>query len=244
MSKLNQVIAVESGVKTRVNGLMSEVYKAVQHPALFEGFNKKYQPLAEDGEKFPDERKNVQMSAPDVIKQATTALTELFDVTATKDFGNCGAKSDVVVDGVPLLKDVPVTYLLFLEKQLTDLHTLVSKMPVLDSAENWTFDANSSLYRTEATQTVRTKKVQKALVLYPATDKHPAQCKDITEDQTVGNWEQTKFSGAYPAPTKYALVAKIEKLQKAVKYAREEANTTPATDQNIGSVVFNWLLGQ
>jgi len=35
---------------------------------------------------------------------------------------------------------VPATYLLFLEKQLTDLHTLVSKLPVLDASETWVFD--------------------------------------------------------------------------------------------------------
>ena len=30
-----------------------------------------------------------------------------------------------------------MTYLLFLEKQLTDLHTFVKKLPVLDAAESW-----------------------------------------------------------------------------------------------------------
>ena len=37
------------------------------------------------------------------------------------------AKADLVVDGVTLAKDLPVTYLLFLEKQLTELKAFVSK---------------------------------------------------------------------------------------------------------------------
>ncbi len=243
MAKLNQVVAVESGIKTRVNAAVSELYKAVQHPALFEGFSKQYRPLSEEGEKFPPETKNVQMASRGVLEQALKALTELFDVTAQKDFANTQAKADVVVDGNVLLTGVPVPYLLFLEKQLTDIHTLVAKLPVLDPAETWTADVNSGLYRTEPTQTVRTKKIQKALILIPPTDKHPGQAKDITEDVTVGNWEQTKFSGAMPAPVRTALVAKIEKVQRAVKFAREEANGQLAPAQDIASKVFGYLFG-
>ena len=39
-------------------------------------------------------------------------MTEIFDLTARKDWSNCIARGDIVVDSVPLLVDVPVTYLL------------------------------------------------------------------------------------------------------------------------------------
>lgn len=243
MSKLNQVIAVESGVKKKTNETMSTIYKAVQHPAMFDGFNKTYKPINENGDQYPPEKKLVQLTAPDVVKEATRALSELFDVTATKDFANCAAKADVVVDDLVILNQVPVTYLLFLEKQLTDLHTLVAKLPVLDPAETWNYDANSNMYRTETTSTIRTAKEQQALVLYPATDKHPAQTQLITKDVTVGTWEQVKFSGAFPKPVKEKLLMRIEKLQKAVKYAREEANTVNYQDVSVGNKVFDWILG-
>lgn len=243
MSKLNQTIAIESSTKTRANATMSEIYKAVQHPALFEGFNKRYHPLDDEGERFPDESKNVQMRAEQTLRSAVSALTGLFDVTATKDYGNCRARADVVVDGKVILEGVPVTYLLFLEKQLTDLHTLASKMPVLDPADDWKLDTATSLYRTEPTMTIRTKKVQRSLVLLAPTDKHPGQAQMITEDQTVGNWEQTKFSGAWPASVRDRTIARIEKLQHAVKFAREEANTLAVDDQSVGERVFGWLLG-
>lgn len=241
--RLSQVIAVESGVKNRATASMSEVYKQVQHPALFEGFNKKYQPLAEDSERFPDENKKVQMTALEVINTARRTLSELFDVTATKDYGNTAAKADIAVDGTIIVANVPVPYLLFLEKQLTDLHTLVSKIPVLDSADSWSVDPNSGLHRTEPTKTTRTKKVQKSLVLLPPTDKHPGQAQLITEDQAVGTWDMTKFSGAMPKPSKDALLERIEKLQKAVKFAREEANATSVPERKISNQVFDWLLG-
>lgn len=241
MTKLNQVIAVEKGIKQKNNDVGSELYKALQKPALFNGLNKKYKPMEENGEKFAPESVKVQMNVANVLKENSRVLTELMDITATKDFANCAAKANVVVDGVTIVSDAPATYLLFLEKQLTDLHTMINTLPVLDSAEDWTLDENAGLYKTDATETIKTKKVQKSLVLLAPTDKHPGQAQLITDDQTVGHWETVKMSGAMPAPDKAALVEKIEKLQKAVKFAREEANTTEAAPVKVGDKLLGWL---
>jgi hypothetical protein len=40
-----------------------------------------------------------------------------------------------------------------------DVHTFISKPPVLDAAENWIYDSNADCYTIEPTQTPRTKKV-------------------------------------------------------------------------------------
>lgn len=241
--RLNQVIAVEKGVKNRSNSEISELYKAIQKPALFDGFTKNYQPVSEDDERLPPQSQRVQYNANDVLRQVSSTMTELFDVTAMKDFANCGAKADVVVDGVTLLKDAPATYLLFLEKQLTDIHTFIDKLPTLDPAEEWSMDPNSGNFRSKTTATTRTKKVQKPLVLYPATDKHPAQTQLVTEDITAGTWEQVKSSGAIPEPRRKELLARVVKLQKAVKMAREEANEADVPAISVGDKIFGWLFG-
>jgi hypothetical protein len=183
----------------------------------------------------------VQVKAEDVLRQIAANLTRLFDVTATKDWANCTARADVVVEGRTLLRDVPVSYLLFLEKQLTDLHTFVKKLPVLDAAESWTFDPSSDWYRTEAVRTLRTKKVPRNHVKAEATEKHPAQVEVYYEDIAVGYWTQTKFSGALPAQRVNELAERVEKLSQAVKFAREEANTFEVTDQRVGEAVFGYL---
>lgn len=239
--KLNQTIAVEKSVKTRVNTEVTGLYHTVQKPALFEGFTKTYQPKTEGDEAFPPEGARVQFSVSDVLRQVGTKLTELFDVTATKDYANCVAKADVVVDGAVLVKDAPATFLLFLEKQLTDLHTVASKIPVLDPAQSWEFDKNAGLFKTPATQTAKTKKVTKALVLYPHSDKHPAQTAQVADDVITGYWNQIKMSGAVPDERRRVLLTKIEKLQKAVKFAREQANMVDATGQSVGEKLFSWL---
>jgi hypothetical protein len=242
--KLNQVIAIEKGIKTSTKDVIDSEYKAIAHPNLFDGFHKRYKPLAEGGETFPPETKVVQKRAEQSLRLVTDAWTKLFDVTAQKDYANCAARADVVVDGKPLLTGVPVTYLLFLEKQLVDLRSFVTRLPALDTSETWTHDVNQGLYVAPVSQTHRTKKVQKALVLYPATDKHAAQTQLITEDEVVGHWDQTKFSAAIAAPEKERLLGRIDQVITAVKVAREAANSADAPPVYVGSAVLGWITGK
>jgi hypothetical protein len=122
--KLNQVIAIEKGTKSRSLQDLTEAHHTLQKPALLAGIARTYRPKDEEGEQFPPESTRVQVKAEDVIRKTSEVLTKLFDVVATKDWANCTAKADVTVDGTVLLSQVPATYLLFLEKQLVDLHTI------------------------------------------------------------------------------------------------------------------------
>jgi hypothetical protein len=207
------------------------------------GFHKSYQPRDEDGETYPPESQKVQHNATEVLERVAASLAELFDITATKDWTNCNARADVVVDGRALIKDVPATYLLFLEKQLSDLHTFIAKMSELDPGSDWSVDPGTGLYKTDTTMTKRTRKVQRPITLYEATKEHPAQTQLITEDVIAGTWMTIKYSGAMPAPRKKQLLARIEKLSNAVKFAREQANAVEATDKKLGKEVFDFLFG-
>src|SRR5262249_23174404 len=141
MPRLNQIIAIEKGVKTRSQKELTEAHHALQKPALLAGLSRTYRPKDEEGDPLPPEATKVQIKAEEIIRRTADILVELFDVTATKDYTNCNARADVVVDGKVLLSSVPVTYLLFLEKQLVDLHTFIKKLPVLDASESWSFDS-------------------------------------------------------------------------------------------------------
>ncbi|HXR71662.1 hypothetical protein [Actinocrinis sp.] len=243
MTKLNQIIAVEKGVKSKSFQELTEAHHAVQKAALLSGISRTYQPKDEEGEQLPPESTRVQIKAEEVLRQTAATLTRLFDVTATKDWANCVAKADVTVDGRTLVKDVPVSYLLFLEKQLTDLHTFVKKLPILDAAESWAHDPSSDSWKTEPVRTVKTKKVPRNHVKAEATEKHPAQVEVYYEDIPVGYWTTVKFSGSLPARRVNELLERVEALQNAVKFAREEANGTSVTDQHVGEAVFGYLFG-
>lgn len=242
-TKLNQILAVEKGVKSDTQRKVTEAYHTIQKNALLSGLSRTYQPIDDEGERLPPESTRVQVQGEDLLKQVGAALTRLFDVTATKDWANCAARADVKVDGSTLLEDVPVTYLLFLEKQLVDLHTFVAKLPVLDAAEAWTPDQSTDCWRTEPVKTTRTKKVPRNHVKAEATDKHPAQVEVYHEDIVVGFWTKVTFSGAVPQKRVNELLERVGRLQNAVKFAREEANGTEITYQRVGEKVLGYLLG-
>ncbi|MFC9955018.1 hypothetical protein ACFVIN_32150 [Streptomyces prasinus] len=241
MTKLNQIIAVEKGVKSKAVQDVNGAHQKVQKPALLSGISRTYQPKDEEGEQLPPESTRVQVQGEDVLREMAASLTRLFDVTATKDWANCAARADVVVEGRTVLAEVPVSYLLFLEKQLTDLHAFVRKLPTLDAAESWSHDPSTDWWKTDPVRTIRTKKVPRNHVKAEATEKHPAQVEVYYEDVPIGYWTTVKFSGALPARRLNELVERIEKLQQAVKFAREEANGTEVTDQRVGDAVFGYL---
>ncbi|MEV0648621.1 hypothetical protein AB0I28_25500 [Phytomonospora sp. NPDC050363] len=242
MAKLNQIIAVEKSVKAKSAQELADAQREVHKPALLSGIARTYQAKDEEGEQLPPESTRVQVRADEILKGLGASLTRLFDVTASKDATNSVATADVVVGDEVLLSGVPVTYLLFLEKQLTELHAFVRKLPVLDNSESWVFNDSADCWSTEPVRTVRTKKVPFNHVKAEATEKHPAQVDVYFEDVAIGYWTTVKFSGALPAKRVSVLIERIEKLQHAVKFAREEANNTELLDRKVGDKVFGYLL--
>jgi len=241
MTKLNQVIALEKGTKTEVYGKVTKLHHDVQKAALTSGISRTYQPLDDEGEQFPPESTRVQVRATDVLDEIASATSRLFDLTLTKDFGNTTAFADIKVGDQVIAEKVPVTTLLFLEKQLTDIATIVAKLPALDPAEEWRRDEATDLYATIPVKTVKSKKIPRNHIKSPATDKHPAQVEVWMEDQVVGNWTTVKFSGALPASRINQLKERVRLLQEAVKLAREEANSTVVTDRKMGESIFGYL---
>lgn len=241
MPKLNAILAVEKGRRTELHTLITSLHRATQQASLMTGHHKKFTPRREDGEAFPDDSQVVQLTYEAAIKDITGALVSLLDTVATKDWTNCEARADVVVDGKVFLPQVPVTFLLFLEKELHDLRTFVEKMVELDPAERWSYDAGTGLHQSEPVQTQKTKKEQRPIVLYHATEHHPAQTQLITEDVVVGHWTTVKRSGAIPRPRKRALLERITKLEEAVKFARERANSIDAIEINAGRRILEFI---
>lgn len=243
MAKLNQIIAVEKSVKAKAQSALSTAARELSKQPLLSGLSRTYQPKDEEGEQLPPESTKVQVRAEDALRTVGSRLSRLFDVTATKDATNNTTTADVKIDDTVLLAEVPVTYLLFLEKQLSELHGFIKTLPVLDAAESWSFNDSADCFATEPVRTIRTKKVPRNHVKAEATEKHPAQVEVYHEDVTIGYWNTVKFSGAIPAKRVSQLLDRVEKLQHAVKFAREEANSTEVVDYKVGDKVFGYLFG-
>jgi hypothetical protein len=239
--KLNQLIAIVSGQKSKTQRQISDLYKKIQNSDLMLGITRIYRPKDEEGEQFPSETKRVQFTAKQALKESEKIYSEVWDLIYSQDVANCTANADVKVNEEVILKAIPVTSLMYLEKQLTDLSTFVEKIPVLDTTEGWILDPDLGYYSAGPIETVKTKKVPKNHIKYEATKDHPAQVEVFHEDIIIGRWETVKFNAGLAPVEKEKILKKIDLLRNAVKMAREEANMLDVSIKNISKRVFEWV---
>lgn len=242
MPRLNQIVAIQADLQKQAVETTKQHRTVLEHPQLLHGLTRTYHPKGDQDDKLPGEFSRVQARIPDLLDSLSAHLTQVFDNAATLDYTNCTAKADVVVDGVKVLEQVPPTYLLWLARQLGELEEFLKRIPTLDPTEDWTFDAEVGLWKTEAAETVRTKKTPRTHIKYEATAQHPAQVEMYYEDIPAGNWRVVKTSGAVPVTRVAELLGRIRKLQMAVKAAREEANTVKVEEHKAGEAIFGYLL--
>lgn len=241
MSHLSQIVAIEKDVKEKAIQSRSRAEGMFGKASLLSGLSRSYTPKDDDGEKLPSESSSVQVKARQILDEVQGSLITLFDTVATKDYANCTAKASIVIDGKVLLPDVPTTYILFLEKQLAELLAFIKKVPTLDAAEEWRYNEAQDCYATQPAETIRTKKIPQRFVLSEATDKFPAQVQVYQEDIPTGRWKTIKYSGAIPAKELNEMIVRIEKVQQAVKFAREEANRSEVKQQYVGSPLLHYI---
>jgi hypothetical protein len=240
---LSQVIAVEKDIKDKASQKLAHARGVFGNRGVLSGIARTYTPIEDGGEVLPAESTRVQHTVAQVLKDTQESLVALFDTTATKDYTNCVAKADIIVDGKTLLKGVPATYILFLEKQVAELLSFVKSIPTLDASEEWQHNQALDTWATPPVETIRSKKVMRNHVLAEATDKHPAQVQVYAEDIPAGRWKTIKYSGAMPATEHNAMIARIERLQRAIKHAREDANRQEVTQQHAGEPLLHYIFG-
>jgi len=234
MKKLNQFNAILTSKKSEVEKQVTEVYKLIQKEALFQGRERTYRPSDEErGQRLPPESQRVQQRATDLLTTVAKLWNSVWALTLTQDTGNQSARADIVIDGKVILPNVPITSLLYLDKQVNDLETFLTKLPVPDPAEEWTPDANTGLLKGRLTESVRTSKEPTVIVKYEATKEHPAQTELFTKDVPVGTWNQILYSGAIQAGKREEFLSRVHKLQEAIKIAREQANLLEVEKQSV-----------
>ena len=241
--KLHEIVAIRKGIKSRTYSVLTDLHNFLKKPEPFNGLTKTFKPVAEDGEVYPSEDKKVTATTHDTLRRVRQVRSEFFDIEATLCYGNQQAMADVVVDGRVIIEAAPATLLLALEKEVNDLYTFAESLPTLDVTKSWSKDPNSHLFRSDTEITHKGKKVQKAIVLYPHTENHPAQTQMVSEDVIEGFWHKTFLSGAMPLPEKEALLERIDKMRQAIKRARARANDSIVERAEIGDAIFSYLLG-
>jgi hypothetical protein len=247
--KLNQILAIEAGARKRDYADLTKTHQILQKTSLFDGLIRTFKPRTEDGHQYPEESKPIQMNANELVREVLSQVTDLFNVVATKDWGNVKASADIVIEEEGkepqvLAKNVPTPYLLFLEKQLNDIRTFIKKLPTLSTSKSWSYDANKGVFTAAPEKTVKTKKTDEVVVLYPHTTEHPAQTQLSKKDVIEGEWTEQHTSTAFRIDDVKAMEARLTKLERAVKFAREEANSIEIDRQTVGSALVKYVFDQ
>jgi len=236
---LGEVVAVEKTARQSADKQREELLRRVQRKELFAGFSQVYKHDQHDPEGLhsqPEKTEVLQERTPEILAELARVLTPALDLSAAKEYANTAATADVVLDEedqVPLLRDVPVTYLLPLEHQLGQVLGFFRALQVRDR----------SFRSRHPEQRLRVEKGLKSLVLIEPTQYQAGQAQAVPDEKRTGVWEITRFSGALSREDKLALIERCERLIGAVHQARVRANRAEAGRVSVAGPVFSYLLG-
>lgn len=240
--KLFQFIVTDDEVRGAANKIRSETIKVFNGRDLFNGVEKVYQPKDTEGEQLEPTHKNVVTTVHNRLEYTMKYVGALLDFEATRDKTNCKAVADLVIDGKTLAAQVPAVTLLSLEKRLAEVRAYYDAIPTLDLSKKWEkVKDDEGKWQYGPIQQFKTAKKTKAVVLYEATEKHPAQVKEVVEDVTIGTWATTSYSGELHPGEKAACIARIDKLIEAVKKARMNANEATVEKLEVGAALFSYI---
>lgn len=214
-------------------------------PEPLAGVHRVYRPDNDEGEQIPPQSKKVQINVTRVLRDLTSVVGRELSLEWLQDNGNAVARADVIVDGVTVIAAAPVTYLLRLDKWLTNLRTFIDQLPALDPAVDWHYDLDRECWASDPVETFRTVKESTVLVKWaPPNEKftQQAQTEVISVDKRAGVWFTTQLSGALKAERIREYRTRVTKLIDAVRVARETANATEIPDQTtVGPAVLAFL---
>lgn len=232
---LAQVVGVEKHLRKKDNEVGSSLKKRVQVPALITGRTKTFREKNDQitPEQYGhNEYQQVALTVEDALKEAGSYSAAALNVIASKDRTNQVATADVEFRSTTLLRDVPVSHLLFLENYLTEWRTFLFVLPVLDPSRKWTEDeGRQGQWKSDIQVTDRTLPSKVVVSLTKATDKFAETAQLIDQQVLVGWFDNQILSGAVTEDRKKHLLDNCDDLIAAVKDAVAQANKTEAIEE-------------
>jgi len=255
MSKLHEVLAVEGELAGVFKNILQETSTTFdKKPDHFQGHDKTLEMFAAERKaEEVTEHKEVTETVPSKLAYMFGHVVRFIDCNLQKESANQIALADVVVTdevtGVTTTigTNLPATFLLGLETKLKLVRDVLQTIPTVPPGFTWTPESNaekSGLWRrNEIEVRQKTEKVVKPVVLYPATDKHPAQVKELSEDVQVGKFTTVHYNGMLTPLDKSRLLGRIDALARAVKQARQRANSVEVPQAAVGKAIQDFILG-
>lgn len=248
---LHEILAVEKTRNDQLSVLMKDTTAKFGKFEWFQGHHKRLKMLEETPQNKVLEAQAAETRAlPTTVHETLEYLlnfwAEAEDVQMAKNCTNQDAKADLEFRGTVILEAVPVDELLGLESRLQGLRSIMAAMPTLQAAIRYVPDPDSgrkgSWRAAEESKTVKTEKVTRPVVLYEATDKHPAQIEKVSTDSVVGEFSLLSVCGAATSAQKAEAISIIDDLLAEAKKARMRANMTPVSNRKIGKVLTDLIM--
>ncbi len=245
MPKLHELLAVHTALEnqaTKVRSELTDTFSKKRH--LFEEKRVTFTPTGE-GNSITESQSDIQSSVDDELEWITNHLVKALDASHQIAEANTMARADIVLeDDTVLVKDVPATALLELEKRVAEIQALIVAVPTLDPAKGFTLDANrKNIFVAREVRKQRTRKEKKVFIKYEATKEHPAQTELLDQDVVVGTIQEQEWSGLITPAQKADLIDRVEILARAVRRARSRANDVEINStKKIGAKLLSYVL--
>ena len=243
--RLYELIAVKTSLRsqaTKTLGDLSNTFEKKRHH--FTAKVKTFTPMGENADAKVEEQLDLQTTVPKELQWVEEYLVKAIDSSHQVNMGNTAAFADIVLDdGTVIASKVPACTLLELEGTIEEIRKFCDKIPTLDPAQGFVPcpERGDGVYIARPVEKTRTLKQNRVIVLYPHSDKHPAQTQLIAEDLPVGLIREQEWSSMLTIAGKGALLDRVEQLSRAVKKARSRANESEVdTGNRIGSALLDF----
>ncbi len=244
-AKLHEVLAVEAELGNISKKLQAESINTFKKDNLFSGMFRELK-MFDEAQSFNNttDRQELTTTVDENLGYITPHVARYWDAVAQKDATNQTAVADIVIGGEVLVAAVSSTTLLGLETKLGEFRKVLEGIPIVASGVAWKKDETmrDGIFVTEHVEnSFKTEKSIEFKEASPATKEHRAQVAQLDKTVNVGEYETTKWSGAYTPKRKAEVLANLDILRNAVKKARQRANNTPVVDVHLGETLLAFI---
>lgn len=248
--KLHEVLAVEADLKAVAEKITDETlvtftkkaHHFIGHRKWLVMFDDERQQEAEGA----GELKEVVETVPSKLRYSIKSLAKYWDAVLQKEATNQLAVADLKVGDV-VLEKLPATWLLGTETRLKKLRAMIEAAPTHEPGIAWEADPELPKGIFRAREVVKTRREEKSLgyqTVAEATEHHPAQVMTWNQNNVVGTYHLQKYTSTISPAQKSEMLERCDEVMRAVKKARQRANSQEVIKRNESEKIFDYILGE
>ncbi len=214
------------------------------------GKSDRFEARTQNIEHYNEDDKNAdELVSSDMTTTAIEKLTyverafrDWYDVLGQKEYATAEATADLVVGSNVLATAVPLGLLMTLEHRMGKIGDVLRTLPTLEPGVSWQPVGDGTYEALNLPVRKRTRKSWRSRTIAPATEHHPEQVREWSEDIPVANVITTLRSGKIPTAQKAAILERYDALMEGIKRARTRASKIVAPRQRLGDNLLGFVI--